>query len=53
MKKLASTKLLVIILSVFALLNVANQVYKSVYNPYKYETVITYTTKDAIPFKGL
>lgn len=53
MKKLASTKILVVILSIFALLNVANQVYKTVYNPYRYETVITYTTKDSVPFKGL
>lgn len=53
MKRFASTKLLVVILSIFALLNVANQVYKTVYNPYRYETVITYTTKDAVAFKGL
>ena len=53
MKKFSSIKLLVVLLSVFLLINVASQIYKTVYNPYKYETVITYTTKDSIEFKGL
>ena len=53
MKNFSSTKLLVVLLSLFLMINVANQVYKQIYNPYRYETVITYTTKDSIEFKGL
>ena len=53
MKKISITKLLIVLLSVFLLINVASQIYKAIYKPYRYETVVNYTTKDAVDFKGL
>lgn len=46
-------KVLGFILSVFVLINVASQIYRAAYNPYDYETVITYSLSDSVDFKGL